>query len=75
MTEISDLKEKGENFLENGQYDDALRCFEQAIVMNANDPDLWNFKAVVLRSMGRHEEAIECFNKSLKIDPRDKNAS
>ena len=75
MTEISDLKDKGENFLENGQYDDALRCFEQAIVMNANDPDLWTFKAVVLRSMGRHEEAIECFNKSLKIDPRDKNAS
>ena len=75
MTEISDLKDKGENFLENGQYDDALRWFEQAIVMNANDPDLWNFKAVVLRSMGRHEEAIECFNKSLKIDPRDKNAS
>jgi tetratricopeptide (TPR) repeat protein len=75
MTDISDLKDKGENFLENGQYDDALRCFEQAIAMNANDPDLWNFKAVVLRSMGRHEEAIECFNKSLKIDPRDKNAS
>ncbi len=75
MTEISDLKDKGKNFLENGQYDDALRCFEQAIVMNVNDPDLWNFKAVVLRSMGRHEEAIECFNKSLKIDPRDKNAS
>ena len=75
MTEILDLKAKGENFLENGQYDDALRCFEQAIVLNANDPDLWNFKAVVLRSMGRHEEAIECFNKSLKIDPRDKNAS
>ena len=75
MTEILDLKAKGENFLENGQYDDALRCFEQAIVMNVNDPDLWNFKAVVLRSMGRHEEAIECFNKSLKIDPRDKNAS
>ncbi len=75
MTEISDLKDKGENFLENGQFVDALRCIEQAIVMNPNDPDLWNFKAVVLRSMGRHEEAIECFNKSLKIDPRDKNAS
>jgi len=75
MNEISDLKDKGKNFLENGQYEDALSCFEQAIVMNANDPDLWNYKAVVLRSMGRNEEAIECFNKSLKIDPRDKNAS
>jgi len=75
MKEISDLTDKGEDFLENGQYEDALRCFEQALLMNSRDPDLWNHKAVVLRSMGRNEEAIECFNKSLKIDPRDKNAS
>ncbi|MCH7757625.1 MAG: tetratricopeptide repeat protein [Thaumarchaeota archaeon] len=75
MNEILEFIDKGKDFLENGQYEDALRCFEQAIIMNPNDPDLWNFKAVVLRSIGRHEEAIECFNKSLKIDPRDKNAS
>jgi Flp pilus assembly protein TadD len=75
MDEISGLSNKGKTFLENGQYGDALRCFEQAIILNPYDPDLWNFKAVVLRSMGRHQEAIECFNKSLKIDPRDKNAS
>jgi len=75
MKEISDLTDKGEDFLENGQYEDALNCFEQAILMDSRDPDLWNLKAVVLRSMGRHDEAIECFNKSLKIDPRDKNAS
>ncbi len=75
MKEISDLTDEGEDFLENGQYEDALRCFEQAIIMESKDPDLWNLKAVVLRSMGRHDEAIECFNKSLKIDPRDKNAS
>ncbi|KKL94644.1 hypothetical protein LCGC14_1862660, partial [marine sediment metagenome] len=25
--------------------------------------------------IGRYDEAIECFNKSLEIDPRDKEAS
>jgi len=25
--------------------------------------------------MGRYDEAIECFNKSLEIEPRDKTAS
>jgi len=75
MVEISELVSKGKKFLENGQYSEALGCFEQAIILNQNDSELWNYKAVSLRSMGRYEEAIECFNKSLEIDPRDRNAS
>jgi Flp pilus assembly protein TadD len=61
--------------LEDGQYDDALNLFQKAILLNRNDPDLWNLKGIALRSLGRYNEAIECFNKSLEIDPRDKNAS
>ena len=75
MIEISELVSKGKNYLENGKYAEALGCFEQAILLKQNDPELWNFKAVSLRSMGRYDEAIECFNKSLEIDPRDKNSS
>jgi len=75
MAEIPDLTKKGKNYLEDGLYSEALACFEQAILLDNNNPELWNFKAVSLRSMGRYEEAIECFNKSLEIDPRDKNAS
>ena len=75
MNELSEIVSKGENFMENGQYEDALACFEQAILLNPEDPDLWNSKASALRSMGRYEEAIECFNRSLEIDPRDKYSS
>ena len=75
MVEISELVRKGKVYLEKGQYFEALACFEQALLLNQNDPELLNFKAVSLRSMGRYEEAIECFNKSLEIDPRDKNSS
>ena len=75
MSKLSEIVLKGERFMEIGQSQDALACFEQAIVLNANDPDLWNSKASALRSMGRYEEAIECFNRSLEIDPRDKNSS
>jgi len=66
---------KGQSFLEDGKFNDALDFFEQALHLNLDDPDLWNHKGIALRSMGRYEEAMECFNKSLKIDPRDKNAS
>ena len=75
MIEISELVSKGKDYLENGNYSEALGCFEQAILLKQNDPELWNFKAVSLRSMGRYDEAIECFNTSLEIDPRDKNSS
>ncbi|MDH3191483.1 MAG: tetratricopeptide repeat protein [Nitrosopumilus sp.] len=75
MEQIDDLIFKGKSFLEEGKFDDALGCFEQAIFLNQNDPELWNFMGVTLRSLGRYEESLECFNKSLELDPRDKFAS
>ena len=75
MDEIQDLVAKGQLLLKDGKFNDALSFFEQALLLNQDDPNLWNFKGIVLRSLGRYEEAIECFNMSLKIDPRDKNAS
>ncbi len=75
MDKIQDLVAKGQSFLKDGNFNDALGFFEQALLLNQDDPDLWNHMGIALRSMGRYEEAMECFNKSLKIDPRDKNAS
>ncbi len=75
MGEIQNLVAKGQSFLEDGKFDAALGFFEQALLLNQDDPDLWNYKGIALRSLGRYEEAMECFNKSLKIDPRDKHAS
>jgi len=75
LDSIDELIKMGKKQLEDGQYDDALNLFQKAILLNRNDPDLWNLNGIALRSLGRYNEAIECFNKSLEIDPRDKNAS
>jgi Flp pilus assembly protein TadD len=75
MNQINDLVEKAKILLEENKFEEALGFFEQALLMNQNDPELWNHKGVALRSMGRYDEALECFNKSLELDPRDKNAS
>jgi len=75
LESVDKLSKMGKKQLENGQYENALNLFEKAISLNQNDPDLWNLKGIVLRSLGRYNEAIECFNKSLEIDPRDKNSS
>ena len=75
MTEIDDLVLNGKSFLENGDFDKALSFFEQALLLNSQNPDLWNYKGVALRSLGRYGESMDCFNNSLKLDPRDRNSS
>ena len=75
MVEIEELVMKGKSFLESGDFEKALSFFEQALLLNPSNPDLWNYKGTALRSLGRYGESMECFNNSLKIDPRDKFAS
>ena len=75
MSKIDSLVEQGNLLLIEGKFEDALGFFEQALLLDQKNPELWNYKGVALRSIGRYNEAIECFNKSLEIDPRDKEAS
>ena len=75
MESVDRLVILGKKQLEDGRYNEALNSFEQGILLNQKDPDLWNLKGITLRSLGLYDEAIECFYKSLEIDPRDKNAS
>jgi len=75
MVDIDSLVTTGKSLIEEGKFDDALGFFEQALLLNQSDPDLWNYKGIALRSLGRYVESMECFNKSLEIEPRDKHAS
>lgn len=75
MSEIEELVQKGHILMDEGKFYDALGFFEQALLLNQTDPDLWNNKGIALRSLGRYEESMECFNKSLEIEPRDKFSS
>ena len=75
MTELKILIQNGVTKLEDGNFEDALIFFEQALLLKPDDPDLWNQKGVALRSLGRYNEASECYDKSLKLDPRDRASS
>ncbi len=75
MSRIDSLVEQGNSLLNDGKFEEALGFFEQALLLDQKNPELWNYKGVALRSIGRYNEAIECFNKSLEIDPRDSKAS
>jgi tetratricopeptide (TPR) repeat protein len=71
----NELLRKGNELLIRSLFEQALSCFEQALLLDPKNAELWNQKGVALRSLGRYDEAIECFNKALEIDPTDKNAS
>ena len=75
MTELKILIQNGVINLEDGNFEDALSFFEQALLLEPDNPDLWNQKGVALRSLGRYNEASECYNKSLQLDPRDRASS
>ena len=75
MTKIDVLIQKGTENLHNGNFENALSFFEQALLLKPDDPDLWNNKGIVLRSLGRYNEASDCYNKSLQLDPRDRASS
>ena len=72
---VETLVTLGKSKLEEVDFDQALDLFQQAILLDQKDPDLWNLTGITLRSMGRYSEAVECFNKSLSLDPRDKDSS
>ncbi len=75
MPDVHDLVKKGKSLLVEGNLEDALAYFEQAVLLSPKDPDIWNQKGAALRSLGRYDEALECFNKSLELDPADRHSS
>ena len=75
MNELEILIQNGVRNLQDGNFKNALNFFEQALLLKPDDPDLWNQKGVVLRSLGRYDEASECYNRSLQLDPRDRASS
>jgi len=75
VNRVFDLTQSGKKYLDEGNYSDALSCFEQALSLDPANPDLWNLKGMALRSLGRYDEASFSYNRSLEIEPRDKESS
>ena len=75
MNQLEALIRSGIENIQRGDFEKALGFFDQALLLKPDDPDLWNHKGIVLRSLGRYDEASVCYNKSLELDPRDRASS
>ena len=50
-----------------GRYDQALRVYDKLIVIDGENPEVWNSRGNLLTDMGRLEDAIESFDKAVEL--------
>jgi|GEM_PF-5785396 len=56
------------------KYNEAIKCYEEAIKLNPYYAGAWNNKGNVYDEMKEYNKALECYNKALEIDPYDAGA-
>lgn len=54
-----------------GEHDQALKHLELALTLDPNHPELLTNHGIALYQLGNTEEAIEAFQKSLRVQPAD----
>jgi tetratricopeptide (TPR) repeat protein len=55
----------GNALLAQGRAQDALKCYERALKIKQNDPELTALKGEALSALGRHRQAVEAFDFAL----------
>lgn len=67
--------EEAKTFLENEQYDKAIKKFDGILMLREGHIEALNGKGVALCKQRKYEEALECFKEVLKIKPKHSEAS
>jgi tetratricopeptide (TPR) repeat protein len=60
----------GNALLAQGHPEDALKCYDRALKIKQNDPDLTALRGEALSMAGRYKQAIEAFDFALATNPK-----
>ena len=66
-TSLKELKEKGNAAFQKKKFDEAEKCYSEAIHLNMKSRPLWTNRAICRNAMKKHEEAISDCNSALSI--------
>lgn len=64
-----DLNNRGYSLYNIGYAQESIRCFDEALKITPEIPELWLNKSKALEALGRYKEAAICLNRAIKIDP------
>src|SRR5439155_498614 len=65
----SRLREEAQPFIEEGEYDAALECYDRLLRSRPEETSVWFDRAELLVLLDRPEEALQCYTRILDFDP------
>lgn len=65
----SEFYEQGVALFEQGKYEEALHCFEEAAALNPDEPVYYDWQGSCLYHMVAFDEALLAFDKALALEP------
>ena len=70
-TNIEALEEITSFYFENEKYEEALHFINLLLEYLPFSADTWQRKGIILNNLQRYNEALECFEKALHLNPVD----
>lgn len=65
-----DYNAQGIQYMQQGKYEEAVKCFHEAIEQQPNDPVGYINFGNILATVGEEEKAIRFFHKALELDEK-----
>ena len=65
---------EGEAFWQQGNYQEALKAYENGLKLKSDQEEAWYNKGVLLGKLGRYQEALTAYEEALKLRPEDAEA-
>ena len=66
-----DWNNKGLDFLNQQKYEEAIKCYDEAIKLNQKNEEAWYNKGVSLNDLGKYEESLKCYEEAIKLNPKN----
>lgn len=67
--QVALLKEKGNAALQTGNYDEAIRCYTDAIILDGNNHVLYSNRSAAYAKSEKYQQALEDAEKTVSLKP------
>jgi len=65
---------KGNNLSKLGDYDGAIKAYDEAVKLDPTRTIAWNKKGIALYELGKYDDAMQAYDEAIKVDPEDSDA-